>query len=121
MINEKDEIEKKVNKEFKRLKEIYKDLPKDDISLVDGLLVEAARLRISLDNLWFDICINGDVELFTQSDKTEPYERERPAARLYNARNKAYQTIIKQLNDLRPEANNKESDELIEFLSGGKR
>ena len=121
MINEKKKIDEQVNKEFKRLKNIYKDLPKDDISLVDGLLVEAARLRISLDNLWYDICINGDVELFTQSDKTEPYERERPAARLYNARNKAYQTIIKQLNDLRPETKPNDNDELLEFLAGGKK
>lgn len=121
MNEEKIEIDKKVKKEFQRLKRIYKDLPKDAMSLVDGLLVEAARLRISLDFLWSDICVNGDTEMFSQSDKTEPYERERPAARLYNARNKSYQTIIKQLNDLRPEGNSKNSDELLDFLGGGKR
>jgi len=35
--------------------------------------------------------------MFTQSEKTEPYERERPVARLYNTMNANYQKIIKQL------------------------
>ena len=120
MNNQIEEIDKKVKKEVARLKTIYKELPSASAAIVEGLIVEAARLRVSLDMLWLDITLNGDVELFSQSDKTEPYERERPAARIYNSRNKAYQTIIKQLNDLKPEAN-KEDDELISFLNGGKR
>lgn len=120
MTKQIEEVEKKVKKEIARLKAIYKDLPSATATIVEGLLVEAARLRVSLDMLWLDITLNGDVELFSQSEKTEPYERERPAARIYNSRNKAYQTIIKQLNDLKPEGN-KEDDELIAFLNGGKR
>ena len=38
--------------------------------------------------------------MFSQSEKTEPYERERPVARLYNTMNKNYQSIIKQMSDL---------------------
>ena len=41
------------------------------------------------------------VELFAQGDQ-EPYERERPASRIYTAANKSYQSIIKQLNDMIP-------------------
>ena len=40
--------------------------------------------------------------MFSQSEKTEPYERERPAARLFTATDKNYQAIIKQLNELTP-------------------
>ena len=41
------------------------------------------------------------MELFSQGDQ-EPYERERPASRIYTATNKSYQSIIKQLNDMIP-------------------
>ena len=64
-----------------------------------------------------DIQENGETEMFSQSDKTDPYERERPAARLFTATDKNYQSIIKQLNDLCPP--DQEVDDLAEFLSRG--
>ena len=85
-ITEKSEIE--------RLTEIYKDLPPNQFAVAQGLIVQAARLRVRLDKLWRDIKKGGEVELFTQSEKTEPYERERPAARLFTATDKNYQSII---------------------------
>ena len=94
------DVEKLIKKEKNRLNRIYKNLPEQRKNLVQGLITEAARLKISLDILWEDIQKNGDVELFSQSKDAEPYERERPAARLYNTRNKQYQQIIKQLDDL---------------------
>lgn len=113
---EKMEIDKQVKKEIIRLKKIYKDIPEKDKALVDGLITQAARLRVSLDIMWEDISVNGDTEPFSQSEKTEPYDRERPVARLFNARDKNYQTIIKQLNDKLP--NDKEADggdEILKF------
>lgn len=92
----------KVKKEISRLKRQYKEIPKNKMDVVQGLIVQAARLRISLDSLWEDIVENGDVELFSQSEKMEPYERERPVARIFNTRDKNYQSIIKQLTDLMP-------------------
>lgn len=88
--------------EIKRLTSIYKGLPPKQFALAQGLIVQAARLRVRLDALWQDIQENGEVELFTQSDKTEPYERERPVARLFTASDKNYQAIIRQLNELVP-------------------
>lgn len=88
--------------EVKRLKQIYKDLPPNQFAVAEGLIVQAARLRVRLDRLWHDLEENGEVELFTQSEKTEPYERERPIARLFTSTDKNYQSIIKQLNELTP-------------------
>ena len=79
--------------EIKRLSKIYKKLQPNQY---------AARLRVRLNKLWEDIEKNGETEMFSQSEKTEPYERERPAARLFTATDKNYQAIIKQLNDLTP-------------------
>lgn len=98
------DMDKLVKKEKNRLKRIYKDMPKDRMSVAEGLLDQAARLRVSLDILWTDISTNGDTEMFSQSEKTEPYERERPAARLYNSRNREYTNVIKQLDGMLPQA-----------------
>lgn len=97
--SEKMPAEKRIKREVNRLNRIYKNLPEQRKNLLKGLIIEAARLRISLDDLWEDIEKNGDMELFSQSKDAKPYERERPAARLYNTRNKQYQQIIKQLDE----------------------
>ena len=113
---DKIDIDKEVKKEVSRLKKIYKDIDKKDMAAVEGLIVQAARLRISLDIMWEDISVNGDTELFTQSEKTDPYERERPVARLFNARDKNYQTIIKILNDKLPEKKAEDAaEEIMKF------
>ena len=90
------------NSEIERLTEIYKGLPPKQFALAQGLIAEAARLRVRLDKLWEDLMENGEVEMFSQSENTDPYERERPASRIYTATNKSYQSIIKQLNDMIP-------------------
>ena len=87
--------------EISRLTEIYKGLPPKQFALAQGLIAEAARLRVRCNALWEDLQEKGEVELFAQGDQ-EPYERERPASRIYTAANKSYQSIIKQLNDMIP-------------------
>lgn len=103
-----DGREELVAKERERLWEIFNAIPPNKLKLVEGLIVQAARLRILLDEMWIDISENGDYELFSQSERTEPYERERPVARLYNNRDQSYQRIMKQLTDLLPDDKAKE-------------
>lgn len=55
--------------EIARLNEIYKDLPPNEFEVAQGLIVQAARLRVRLDALWRDIHKNGEVEMFSQSEK----------------------------------------------------
>lgn len=98
MPTKKDPVKAEIN----RLNRIYKGLPKNQYEVAKGLIVQAARLRARLDELWADIQANGETELFTQSASTEPYQRERPAARLFTSTDKNYQSIIKQLNELTP-------------------
>ena len=88
--------------EVERLTEIYKGLPPKQFALAQGLIIQAARLRVRLDKLWAELEEKGETEWFTQSDKTDPYERERPASRTFTATDKSYQSIIKQLNDMLP-------------------
>ena len=87
--------------EIERLTEIYQGLPPKQFALAQGLIAEAARLRVRCNMLWDDLQGKGEVELFSQGDQ-DPYERERPSSRIYTAANKSYQSIIKQLNDMIP-------------------
>lgn len=98
-----DKRNKLVINEKERLSKLYEGIPDNKKKAVEGLITQAARLRILLDEMWVDITENGDYNLFSQSESQEPYERERPVAKLYNSRNDSYQRIIKQLSDLLPE------------------
>lgn len=111
--------DERIKKEEKRLKRIYKNIDKDKKAIIDGLIQRAAYMRVSLEDYEKDLDEKGYVELFTQSEKTEPYERERPVARLYNTMNKNYQSIIKQLTDLIPkkENSNEEDDGFDAFVN----
>ena len=103
MATDKKQTNGRVKQEYDRLIEIFKDIPQDKMKVVDGLVTQAARLRVMLDSAWDDIVENGDYEPFTQSSSTPAYERERPVAKLFNQRDAAYQKIIFQLVKMLPE------------------
>jgi hypothetical protein len=103
--------ESRITKEEKRLRDIYKNLPDDVLKVVDGLIRRAANMRIALEDYEIDLDRGGYVELFSQSPTTEPYERERPVARLYTTWAKAYQGIINDLAKLLPKEQPKEDDD----------
>lgn len=109
--------ETRIKREFNRLLKIYSDLSEQELASIEGLLRRAAYMRIALEDYETDLDKNGYVEMFTQSEKTPPYERERPVARLYNSMNRNYQTIMKQLADALPDTSADEaSREIMEFL-----
>jgi len=87
----------KERKEYIRLAELYSDIPDNKRELVEGLLVQAARLKVSLDALWSDIQKNGTTEI---DDKGK--EKERPNSAIFTARDKSYRATIKQLDSLLP-------------------
>lgn len=95
---------RRLTQEENRLRKSYKDLPPDIMRVADGLIRRAAFMRLTLEEYELDLAEKGYVEMFSQSKDAEPYERERPVARLYSTMNKNYQSIIKQLADLVPPA-----------------
>ena len=105
---------KRTLSEKNRLNKIYKDISKENKSIIEGLINRAAFMRVTLEDMEADLDENGFVEPFSQSEKLEPYERERPVARLYNTMNKNYQSIIKQLSDLLPKEKPVEPDDGFE-------
>jgi hypothetical protein len=112
MANKKEMTkDERVKKEIIRLNKIYKDLPRNTIQLVEGLIVQAARHRVDLDDAWLDMDEKGKVEMFSQSPNTEPYERERPVVRHYFQTDKQYQSALKQLDGYLPDDKEKPEDD----------
>ena len=93
--------EERIGKEERRLLRLFTDMEETRKKTVLGLIRRAAFMRISLEDLEDDINENGFAEEFSQGNQ-EPYMRERPVAKVYNALNGGYQKIMKQLTDLLP-------------------
>lgn len=110
----------RIYREEKRLLEIYKNIDEDQLGTVEGLINRASYMRATLEDMEEDLDENGFVEMFSQSEHQEPYERERPVARIYNSLNGNYRSIIKQLSDLLPKEPPKtEVDEFDSFIRKG--
>ena len=106
----------RISAEIDRLLLIFEDLSESELASIDGLIRRAAYMRVTLEDYEKDLDDNGYIEMFTQSERTPPYERERPVARLYNSMNRNYQSIVKQLLDALPKSTTEASKELLEFL-----
>ena len=88
--------------EYERLSILYERIPENKRKLVEGLLWQAARLRISLDDLWEDIKANGNTEMFKQANDGVEFPRERPESKIFATRDKSYLAIIKKLDEMLP-------------------
>lgn len=110
----------RIHKENERLRARYAALPEDTLEIIDGLIDRAAYMRITLDDMEEDIDENGRVEMFSQSEHQEPYERERPVVKQYIQMSRNYQSIVKQLDDKLPKPKEPETggDDFDEFAAG---
>ncbi|WP_330948961.1 hypothetical protein [Virgibacillus sp. MG-45] len=97
-------MENRVEEEVNRLRKLFKSIPKNQLDVAEGLITQAARLKVLLDDNWKDILENGEYEKFSQSENQVPYDRKRPIVENYDNRDKTYQSIIKQLTDLLPQS-----------------
>lgn len=86
-----------VKSEKERIGKILEDMPKNELDLSQGLIEEAAWIRVKLRKLRADIDKNGLFEDFQQSEKLEPYQRERPQAKQYHAFYKDYESAVVKL------------------------
>jgi hypothetical protein len=109
--------DERIKAEERRLKRSYKNLSKDTLMVVDGLIKRASFMLVTLEDMEEDLDTDGFVELFSQSLNQEPYERERPVARLYNTMNKNYQSIVKSLADHLPKEVPKQQVNPLEMFS----
>ncbi|MGN0489412.1 MAG: hypothetical protein ACI4HO_09145 [Ruminococcus sp.] len=96
--------QREINREKKRLQDIYQDIDDKRKVLANRLIDVAAYTKVKLDQLKLDISENGLTEQFSQSENQVPYTRKRPAADLFNTMQVNYLKYIKQLDDLLPKS-----------------
>ena len=104
VIKDKDKLNKidRIETELSRLTRIFEKIPKDKFDTLEGVIEEAANIRVTMQDMRKELDATGWVEFFQQSKDVEPYERTRPLANQYNSMNKNYQNLIKMLKDSLP-------------------
>src|SRR5690606_34978977 len=116
-----EEKAKKIKSELTRLRKVFADIPEDKRRIADGLMQEAAFMRVTLEETREIIDREGVIERFEQG--AQKFLREHPATKVYAAMINRYTAVVKQLVDLLP-ANAKgkvEADELMEFVKNRTR
>ena len=94
------EKEKAIKKEVLRIKRIFKEIDKNKKAAAEGLIQEAAFMRVTLADLKAQVNENGPVDEMEQGDYS--ILREHPALKSYNTMVQRYAMVWKTLNDLLP-------------------
>lgn len=120
-MDKKDKLKKIENYE-KMLISQCSDMDDKRKEIAKGICKVAAFAYIEALDIMDDILENGWVELFSQSEKTEPYERERPVSGIMLRLFEKYTKSISQLNNMLPAAAAaiKPDDSLLAFVASRK-
>lgn len=104
----------KVKQKIRKIKPLFKSLPKDRHNFAETLITQFAVCSVTLERLVDEINSGNVIEDFTQG--SQKIRRENPALRAYNSAIKSFSAISKNLTDLLPDtAQKKLGDELMEF------
>lgn len=116
-----EEKAKKIKSELTRLRKVFADIPEDKRRIADGLMQEAAFMRVTLEETREIIDREGVIERFEQG--AQKFLREHPATKVYASLINRYSAVVKQLIDLLPAADKGkvETDELMEFVKSRAR
>ena len=117
-----DKIQKDrlIKAELRKLNKFFKNIPDDKQKIIRGLKEQAAFMYATLVELQEIMNAEGTVELFEQGKQR--MLREHPASKVYNAMIKNYSNVIKQLLDLLPKEEAKQTeDELMAFVKKARK
>lgn len=116
----KEEKEKLYKKELQKLNKFFKNMPKEQQRVIEGLKQQAAFLYATMMELQERINEEGPVEWFVQGKQR--LLREHPASKVYNEMVKSYASIIKQLLAMLPKEEAKQTeDELMAFVKKARK
>ena len=116
-----EEKDRQTKKEMLKLRRLFKNLPKDKMKAADGLIQEAAFMKVTLEETRHVIDQEGILEKFEQG--AQKFLREHPATKVYNTMIQRYATVCKQLFDMipDPDAGKQAEDELMAFVKRSKK
>lgn len=111
--------EELINEKIAELNETYEDVDAKRRKNVDVLIPKAAFMSVSMMELEKIINIKGYTEAY-QNGANQSGTKECTEVKIYNTLAKNHLSYIKQLDDiLKDSGSGKDSDELMDFLSGG--
>jgi len=116
-----EEKDRQTKKEMLKLRRLFKNLPKDKMKAADGLIQEAAFMKVTLEETRHVIDQEGILEKFEQG--AQKFLREHPATKVYNTMIQRYATVCKQLFDMipDPDAGKQAEDELMAFVKKARK
>lgn len=100
-VREKILEDNNVRAEYRRLLKLYQDAPKKRLDLIRKLIMQAAFMAITLDNLAQKIKENGVTETY-QNGANQRGIKKSAEVEVYNTMSKNYAGIMKQLADMLP-------------------
>jgi len=104
--------QKEIKKEISRLTTIFKNVDKNKKKAIEGLIAEAAFMRVTLTQLKNDINANGVIDNMSQGSYS--IIRESPAVKTYNTMIQRYTSVSKELFALLPKDAPKPEDDGFE-------
>ena len=114
----KEEKEKRITAEIKRLTKMFKKMHKDTKSVVKNLIVNAGFMAITLEDLQNHITTNGVTDKY-QNGENQWGTKKSPEVEIYNTMVKNHTQIMKQLADLLPKQVPEEKDDGFDgFING---
>lgn len=120
-VSEQLEKEKKIRAEKNRIAKIYKNnnLDKDIIKVLEGLVSDAAFMRVAIEDTKAELIKNGMMEKFKNG--SQEFWREKPESKVFLNFMKQYSNTMKLLIDLMPvQVKEEEQDQLLQFFKSGK-
>ena len=108
-------IEKLAKTELRRLKKIFRDLPKDTQAIVLPIIRNVAFMTVTLDDLQETINKDGVVVEY-QNGENQWGTKKSPEVDVYNTMIKNYNTTVKQLAEFLPKgSDDDEANDIMKF------
>lgn len=104
--------DEKILKEYNRIKGLFSGVDEKQLSLVDGAIVECARLKVELDNLHEIIKETG---LIKYNPNNMAQQKELPISKMIVKARANYLNYISKLSNLLGKNIEDEEDELSEY------
>lgn len=112
----REEKDRKVNNEIRRINGLCKDIDRSKRLIAKGWIEEAAYMKITLEELKEEIDRSGPIDEMPQGEYS--ILREHPALKAYNTMVQRYTNIIDKITGLFPKEEQKEVDDgFIDFVN----
>ncbi|EDT71876.1 putative LIM domain-containing protein [Clostridium perfringens D str. JGS1721] len=109
---EKERLEK-IETEYKRLISLFEGLDEEQLILIDGAILEAARMKIELDEL--AVIVNSSGGLVKVNPENVRQQKELPSSKLITKLRPNYLSYIDKLFKLLGKDADDEDDEMSDY------